>query len=94
MTLKNKFLVSFVFSLILISDLDKYIDNSNSRCGRIFSPENLMSKNKVDQLRPYRNGRKEYLIVPKHDHSHEEAHVKKHRGKYDSFDLSKVNFNV
>lgn len=37
-------------------NLDLYVDpKSNSRCGTIFSPENMMSKNKVDQLRPNLN---------------------------------------
>ena len=39
-----------------ISDLDLYVDpSSKSRCGKIFSPENLLAKNKVDSLRPFRD---------------------------------------
>jgi len=49
-----------------ISDLDLYVDpSSKSRCGKIFSPENLLAKNKVDSLRPFRDPASKHNPSPK-----------------------------
>ena len=36
-------------------DLDSYLDPTRSRCGHIFSPEKLLSKNKINFLKPWKD---------------------------------------
>ena len=36
-------------------DLDTYLDPTRSRCGHIFSPEKLLSKNKINFLKPWKD---------------------------------------
>ena len=58
MSINVKISVSSTYQFLIYFlhiDLDTYLEPTRSRCGNIFSPEKLLSKNKINFLKPWKD---------------------------------------